>query len=233
MLRINTTNKAVDLFGAGKHGYQGGNPSTGQAATELSFDAMNALQEEIAAAIEGSGAALNQASNTQLLAAIVKLAEDRIGVGHVAFFATSAAPAGYLKANGALISRTTYAALFAAIGTICGVGDGITTFALPDLRGEFIRGFDDSRGVDIGRALGTAQPSTSIGNYAHSDSTGAGALSAISISIANSDILGPDLTFINAPYYLGAATSANGGAVYMRSQTIRPRNIALLACIKY
>ena len=70
MLRINTTNKAVDLFGAGKHGYQGGNPSTGQAATELSFDAMNALQEEIAAAIEGSGAVLNPASNGQLLAAI-------------------------------------------------------------------------------------------------------------------------------------------------------------------
>lgn len=48
---------------------------------------------------------------------------------------------GYLLANGAEISRETYANLFAIIGTIYGVGDGTTTFNLPDLRGTFIRGF--------------------------------------------------------------------------------------------
>ena len=78
-------------------------------------------------------------------------------VGEVAFFARSTPPSGWLKANGAAVSRTTYAALFAAIGTTFGAGDGRSTFNLPDLRGEFIRGVDDGRNVDSGRGLGTAQ----------------------------------------------------------------------------
>ena len=68
--------------------------------------------------------------------------------GQVAAYAMSAAPQGWLKCNGAAISRSTYSNLFKAIGTTFGVGDGSTTFNLPDLRGEFIRGFDDGRGVD-------------------------------------------------------------------------------------
>ena len=74
--------------------------------------------------------------------------------GTVAYIAGSAAPAGWLKANGAEVSRTTYAPLFAAIGTRYGAGNGTSTFNLPDLRGEFVRGWDDGRGVDVGRALG-------------------------------------------------------------------------------
>ena len=66
-------------------------------------------------------------------------------------------PTGWLKANGAAVSRTTYSNLFAAIGTTYGVGDGSTTFNIPDLRGEFIRGWDDGRGVDSGRTLGSWQ----------------------------------------------------------------------------
>lgn len=66
-------------------------------------------------------------------------------------------PTGWLVANGQAVSRVTYAALFAAIGTTYGAGDGSTTFGIPDLRGEFLRGWDDGRGVDSGRALGSAQ----------------------------------------------------------------------------
>ena len=77
--------------------------------------------------------------------------------GVVEFFAMNAAPVGWLKANGALVNRVTYASLFAATGTLFGVGDGSTTFALPDLRGEFLRAWDDSRGIDAARAFGSAQ----------------------------------------------------------------------------
>jgi phage-related tail fiber protein len=77
--------------------------------------------------------------------------------GQVSHFARSTAPAGWLKANGAAVNRIAYADLFAAIGTTFGVGDGFNTFNLPDLRGEFIRGWDDGRGIDAGRAIGTAQ----------------------------------------------------------------------------
>ena len=66
-------------------------------------------------------------------------------------------PNGWLECNGAAISRTTYAALFAVLGTTFGAGDGSTTFNLPDLRGEFVRGWDHGRGADVGRELGTAQ----------------------------------------------------------------------------
>lgn len=86
--------------------------------------------------------------------------DDLLGMvpsGTVLYFAGSAAPAGWLKANGAAVSRTAYAALFAAIGTTYGGGDFRNTFNLPDLRGEFIRGWDDGRGVDTPRPIGSAQ----------------------------------------------------------------------------
>ena len=80
-----------------------------------------------------------------------------VPTGSVHLMASTTVPGGYLKCNGQLISRTTYADLFAEIGTAFGAGDGSSTFAVPDLRGEFVRGWDDSRGVDSGRNFGTAQ----------------------------------------------------------------------------
>ena len=81
--------------------------------------------------------------------------DDR--VGEIAYYARSVPPAGWLKANGAIVSRTTYAALFAAIGTQFGVGDGTNTFGLPDLRGRFVRAWDDGASIDPSRAFGSTQ----------------------------------------------------------------------------
>ena len=80
-----------------------------------------------------------------------------VPTGSVHMMATTTAPSGYLKCNGTAISRSTYAALFAIIGTAHGAGDGSSTFNVPDLRGEFVRGWDDGRGIDSGRNFGTAQ----------------------------------------------------------------------------
>lgn len=102
--------------------------------------------------------------------------------GQIAFFGRQTAPAGWMKANGAAVSRTAYAALFAAIGTTFGAGDGFNTFNLPDMRGEFPRGWDDGRGADGGRALGSQQaqafashnhPASTDqqGNHSHNAST--------------------------------------------------------------
>lgn len=79
--------------------------------------------------------------------------------GQIGHTARSTAPVGWLKANGAAVSRIAFARLFAAIGTIYGAGDGFNTFNLPDLRGRFVRSWDDGRGLDPGRALGSAQGS--------------------------------------------------------------------------
>ena len=83
--------------------------------------------------------------------------------GEVATFAMATAPSGWLKCNGAVVSRTLYPALFTAIGTTYGAGDGSTTFSLPDLRGEFVRGWaDDDTAADTGRAIGSWQADTFI-----------------------------------------------------------------------
>src|SRR4030095_13982641 len=83
-------------------------------------------------------------------------AVDATPPGTVIMFAGTAPPTGYLKANGASLLRAMYPNLFAAIGTLYGAADG-THFNVPDLRGEFVRAFDDARGVDSGRAMGSAQ----------------------------------------------------------------------------
>lgn len=59
-------------------------------------------------------------------------------VGSLTAFASTTAPNGWLLANGQAVSRTTYAQLFAVIGTSYGVGDGATTFNVPDIRGRAI-----------------------------------------------------------------------------------------------
>jgi Microcystin-dependent protein len=66
--------------------------------------------------------------------------------GAIMDFAGAAAPGGWLLCDGSLISRTINAALFAAIGTVYGAGDGSTTFALPDCRGRVTAGPDGGTG---------------------------------------------------------------------------------------
>ena len=78
-------------------------------------------------------------------------------IGTVSAFAGASAPDKYLICNGTAISRTTYSDLYAVLGDVYGNGDGSTTFNLPDLRGEFLRGLDGGRGVDASRTLGSAQ----------------------------------------------------------------------------
>lgn len=75
--------------------------------------------------------------------------------GLIYMFAGSTAPSGFLKCNGASLSTSTYANLFGAIGYSYG-GSG-SNFNVPDMRGYFVRGWDDGRGVDGGRSLGSAQ----------------------------------------------------------------------------
>lgn len=78
-------------------------------------------------------------------------------LGSVVAFAGQTAPSKWAICDGSAVSRTTFSDLFSVIGTFYGVGDGSTTFNLPDLRGEFIRGMDNGRGVDSGRVIATPQ----------------------------------------------------------------------------
>ena len=183
-------------------------------------------------------------------------ASDLLGMvpsGAVLYFAGRTAPAGWLKANGAAVSRTAYAALFAAIGTTYGAGDGRTTFNLPDLRGEFIRGWDDGRGVDAGRVFGSAQ-AHALQSHQHGLSMAADAAgddlwfeqvpksafeiprgkTAVAIrSTRNLIDTTTDVPGYSAAYNIpNMATQPNlTQADYVSGET-RPRNVALLAIIK-
>lgn len=165
----------------------------------------------------------DEAVTLSKLAALV--ANALVPAGTVIHVAMNAAPNGYLKANGDAVSRTTYAALFAALGTTFGVGDGSTTFNLPDLRGEFIRGWADDRAVDTGRAFGSFQ-SHAFQTHTHD------------VDVAT--VAGSAGNYLNR--FAGAQ---DGASSFTRSswgnQTVagantstetRPRNVALLACIK-
>lgn len=83
--------------------------------------------------------------------------EAMVPTGSTQMFAGTSAPRGWLIADGRAVSRTTYAALFAVIGTTYGNGDGSTTFNLPDMRGVVVRGVDRGRNLDPSRVQGSYQ----------------------------------------------------------------------------
>lgn len=151
--------------------------------------------------------------------------------GAVQFFAMSTAPVGWVKANGAAVSRALYANLFAAIGTTFGAGDGENTFNLPDLRGEFLRGWDDGRGVDSGRTLGLFQVDTvqrmtgEVGNITfNGDDYATGVFSRRLMSHIQIGTITPLTGNFKIVF--------DSAAVARTSAETRPRNTALLACIK-
>lgn len=158
-----------------------------------------------------------------------------VPIGAIVWHAADSAPTGFLKANGASLSTTTYAALFAVIGYTFGGSGG--SFNLPDLRGEFLRGWDDSRGVDSGRSFGSAQ-SDDFESHTHTGSTASGGAHTHTHVNTGGGAQGSPGTadvFSAIP-----ATTSNAGA-HTHTMSLnstggsetRPRNVALLACIKY
>lgn len=159
--------------------------------------------------------------------------------GLVAYFARSTAPIGWLKANGAAVSRTVYAELFAAIGATFGPGDGFNTFNLPDMRGEFLRCWDDGRGVDAGRGFGGLQFSQN-GAHTHSGSTSTNGSHVHGVPDSdNHDASGGsfDSGWRNATSYVNTTAAGDHSHTFTTSSSggneSRPRNVAMLACIKY
>jgi phage-related tail fiber protein len=98
-------------------------------------------------------------NNTKLMTPLrtkqaINAAADAL-VGAVMPFAFTTPPTGWFECDGSALSRTSYQALFDKIGITFGAGNGSTTFNIPDLRGEFLRSWDNGRGVDSGRGFGS------------------------------------------------------------------------------
>ena len=174
MHRIDTKTAQKDKFGAGKNGFTRGNPQTGTPATDLDDDYFDMLQEELCSVVEASGASLDKGRHDQLLTALralllsrknpfgdiksdgtVQTALENLGLGEGSALPVGVPvpwpsvtpPTGWLKCNGAAFSAEEYPELAKVY----------PTNKLPDLRGEFIRGWDDGRGIDSGRTLLSAQ----------------------------------------------------------------------------
>ncbi|MCD4483059.1 tail fiber protein [Chromobacterium vaccinii] len=153
--------------------------------------------------------------------------------GQIAFFATTNAPTGWLFANGQPVLRANYPALFAAIGTTYGLGDGSTTFNLPDLQGQFIRGWDPNHKVDtdtnraFGREQGDAIRNIN-GRFGHHPS----------IFVDDKLFKKVTMTGVSTETIAGNSPTSSQAVDFDASRTVptanetRPRNVALLACIK-
>ncbi|EPO1275783.1 phage tail protein [Escherichia coli] len=177
MLRIGQVEATATQDGK----YTDGSVAGGIAATRLRAAAFNAMQEELAHIVESAGLALDINDMTQVLKAIQKLTLSRanpfadiksdgaaaistaltnlglgegsaLPVGVPVPWPSATPPIGWLKCNGAAFSAEEYPVLAKAY----------PTNKLPDLRGEFIRGWDDSRGIDTGRSLLSGQAATFI-----------------------------------------------------------------------
>ena len=118
--------------------------------------------------------------------------------GAVFCLAVSSVPADYLECNGDAVSRTTYAALFAVIGTTYGSTSG-SNFRVPDLRGEFVRGWDHGRGVDSERSIATSQGSQ-FAQHKHSAGT---------LNVANKSLTGT-ATDISETFQVGSTSGIFG-----------------------
>ena len=173
--------------------------------------------------------------------------------GMIAFFPATAAPTGWIKANGALVSRATFFNLWAvaqASGNLVtdaawvaangptgafSQGDGSTTFRVPDLRGNFLRAWDDGRGVDAGRGIGTFQDDlieshshgVTITDPGHSHTLPGQTIASVSGFQGGTSFGYAGSTTNVATTGITASANNTGGA------ETRPRNIALLPCIKF
>ena len=144
--------------------------------------------------------------------------------GSIQWFAMQTPPAGWLECNGSILSRTAntnqYAPLWAAIQyTYGGSGD---SFKIPDLRGQFLRGWDNGRGVDASRAFGSTQ-ADDFKAHSHEFDIGQGA-GTLSKQLGGWNFVG---TYPAANFGTNTFIANTGGT------ETRPTNVAMIACIKY
>lgn len=184
MKRIDSANVALDLFGPGKHGFQGGNPAANLPATFFTPDWANHIQEELANVIENFGVALASGSRDQLLqvllANFVTVASNAGEVGKVSYVPATAANVGHAPCFGVEVSRTgAYADLWAfaqASGALVDEatfpsrpgcfsygpgGVGGSTFRVPNIPGLVIKSFhngDGSYTTDTTSLIGQYRP---------------------------------------------------------------------------
>lgn len=184
---------------------------------------INSASKTAAGVVKLSDAIDSDSEETAASSAAVKKAYDNssalVGSGLIWFLETP--PENYIEINGAVLSRTAYAELFAVWGTKYGEGDGATTFGTPDSRADFLRGWDNGRGVDVDRLLGSWQEDE-LKSHTHMMSS-----VPTTYSVYDGQIDGSYNKGGSDRSYTGRNTEAEGGT------ETRPRNLAVMFCVRY
>lgn len=188
-------------------------------ANDLAAPAKIDVVGDVVTQLNNDGSVHSRYTDAEAVTAI-ETANVGMPPGAVMPFATAACPAGWLPADGTSLDAATYPALAAAMG------ESGANFSVPDLRGEFVRGVDSGRGVDTGRSLRSAQ-----------------AQDFKSFSVSNAE--GGTTNYTHGPVAIeksgrssarlfGGYWSAPSGIIRFTwdDSEIRPRNVALLYCIK-
>lgn len=170
---------------------------------------------------------------SSLQAATKSYVDQTTPAGVIMAFAASSAPTGWLICDGSAISRATYATLFAVVGTTWGVGDGSTTFNIPDFRGQFLRGFDSratSTSNDTTRISGiTTSGNTTVSGINNTtylyagmpiSGTGISAGTTISSVSANSIVLSANATASSPTLGSGATTNTSRTVTVSSTSTL-------------
>lgn len=150
--------------------------------------------------------------------------------GTIISFAADNPPEGYLECNGQEVSRTTYSQLFEVIGTKYGEGDGSTTFNVPDLQGEFLRGAGSNSHTNQGSGanVGIHQDSTYL-----SGSVGGGSSTSAYIFGAGNWTTPNNFDRVETQTTEAAITTQSKNQNRIVGGTIRPTNTSVLYCIKF
>ncbi len=150
--------------------------------------------------------------------------------GTVIAVASETVPSGFLECNGAAVSRSTYSALFTAIGVIHGYGDNSTTFNLPDYRGRFLRGWAHTNTRDPDKASRTAmatggQTGDHVGSVQADDYKSHN--HAVSPDVRLEGGIGGAYVIVSGAGTTSLSTASTGG------NETRPVNAGVMFCIKY
>jgi microcystin-dependent protein len=172
---------------------------------------------------------------------IKDLSFEQVPPGTIMYYAKNTPPAGYFECDGSVVSQITYLDLYSIIGSTFNIGgEGAGNFRIPDLRGYFLRGWDNGRGIDTGRTFGSNQAhaaekhrhfkgeavtnETPDGKYNGNGLT----INGVTYGSSNQSGSGGFSSFSSSVQ----VPAVSGGTVNVASEN-RPVNTALLPCIKY
>lgn len=153
--------------------------------------------------------------------------------GEVRMFAMNSCPSGWHNADGAAVSRTTYATLFANLGTTWGAGDGLTTFNLPDLQGYFPRAYGtNGDGTASGSFAAKVADTTGPHNHPITDPGHVHSVPAdTSIGFSGGAHIPAEWVFSNTTQNTNSATTGITVNNNTGTTETKPKNIAVQFCI--